>query len=187
MSAFRDFIDSTLADQQSSDAKQLCRHCKKILPLDAFYKNADVCIPCAKEQSRKYRMSAKGQKTLKTYRDNFDKETMKASVKRYRQSAKGKETRRLYYQTPKSKAIEAAKAKRWRANNREKIQAHWAVKWAIRTNKLPRASTQQCTCGEPAQLWHHTHGYARENRLRVMALCRKCHQEHHNSTKSNPS
>ena len=161
MSAFRDFIDLILDGEQLSDGTRRCLHCTKILTLDAFSKDAHVCIPCAKE-------------------------SMRTREQRYKQSAKGKETRRRYAQTPERKAYAVAREKRWRTNNREKVQAHCAVKYAIRMNRLPRASTQQCACGEPAHDWHHIHGYARENRLRVMALCRKCHQQHHNSVIHSP-
>lgn len=57
----------------------------------------------------------------------------------------------------------------------EKIKARQAVSNAIRNGKLPKASTLNCPCKEPAKEYHHYLGYTPEHRFDVIALCIKCH------------
>jgi hypothetical protein len=54
-----------------------------------------------------------------------------------------------------------------------------AVNRAVRVGKLPRASAYACACGKAAREYHHHNGYARDHWLDVVAVCAKCHKEHH--------
>jgi hypothetical protein len=67
---------------------------------------------------------------------------------------------------------------RW--NKTPERRARTTVNRAVRTGKLPRASTQQCvSCGQPAKEYHHHKGYAREHWLDVEPVCHQCHKDDH--------
>ncbi len=60
--------------------------------------------------------------------------------------------------------------KAWRQRNPEKVAAHTAINWAVRTGKLKR---QPCeACGKPEGHAHHD-DYAKK--LEVRWLCGTCH------------
>lgn len=58
--------------------------------------------------------------------------------------------------------------------------ARLAVRYAVRTGRLPAPSALACAdCGTPAQAYHHWRGYERPQRLDVIALCDRCHVRLH--------
>ena len=65
-----------------------------------------------------------------------------------------------------------------RAKDRNHDRARVAVRKAVLEGKLPKVSSCVCIkCGQEAQEWHHTKGYAPENWLDVEAVCRSCHRK----------
>lgn len=86
----------------------------------------------------------------------------------------------------------ADRSRQWTQDNPERVAEHWrrsaarhperrragsAVHYAVRSGKLPRATTLRCVyCGDPAQQYHHHLGYALEHRLDVVPVCAKCHK-----------
>jgi len=62
-------------------------------------------------------------------------------------------------------------------------QAHYAVKQAVRYGRLPSARTLPCArCGrrgKRAMMGYHHASYAKRDRLKVVALCWRCHVEAH--------
>jgi hypothetical protein len=168
-----------------------CSSCKKWYPYDKFYKNkaqpdgyANQCIVCYKASSRKYRTSPLGLNTRQTYVDTYfadpqNCETDRLEQIRYQHSAKGQIVRQRYVQSPKGKATARRRKQRSRIQHPERHQAREAVKYAVRSGKLPHPSTQTCHCGNQAEHWHHHLGYAKEHRLSVTAVCRVCHEATH--------
>ena len=68
----------------------------------------------------------------------------------------------------------------YHTSNPDKIAGKKAVKQAIQQSILPSLHTQACAaCGGQATDYHHHAGYAPENQLDVIALCRSCHKLAH--------
>lgn len=63
----------------------------------------------------------------------------------------------------------------------ERIKAHKAVGYAVKSGKFPPASTMVCEhCQEAlASDYHHHKGYEPEHKLDVIALCTECHGKAH--------
>lgn len=127
----------------------------------------------------KYQKTEKGKATIKHYQQS---EKFKATQKRYRQSEKGKIAQRKrskkYYQTEKGKVARKRGNKNFKARNPNYEKSHNTVNHAIKIGKLPRPDTQLCHyCPKPAQQYHHHKGYAPENWLDVVPVCRKCHNK----------
>ncbi len=139
-----------------------CSKCKEIKPLDKFHKRKDRiskglgvtsrCKQCRNEHSRKYRNTPRGNMVYQK------------ALYRWQRSEKGR-----HYQCE------------YRKKNREKNRARDAVKYAVRVGKLPSPKTLKCYfCFGMAQEYHHHKGYARENRLDVLSVCKLCHRKFHN-------
>lgn len=133
-----------------------CPKCKQIKPVSEFYKDKakkdghqGACKSCQLEYFRQYRRTEKG----KTYH------------KRYRQSEKGKEMCR------KSR-------KRHQFNHPLLHKTKAIVAYAVKTGKLPRASTLKCTyCSKQAKERHHP-DYTKP--FEVKPVCVECHNHIHN-------
>lgn len=68
----------------------------------------------------------------------------------------------------------------WIAKNVGSRRAHKTVAAAVKSGRLPKVTDQVCAqCGKQATGYHHTQGYSRENRLKVIPLCDKCHRTLH--------
>lgn len=66
-------------------------------------------------------------------------------------------------------------------------RARTTVNRAVRTGKLPNASTLPCaTCAAPAREYHHHLGYERSNWLMVIPVCAQCHKDHHAALRGSP-
>jgi len=91
--------------------------------------------------------------------------------RKYSMSPKGRQTRRKYIRRNYSRVLETNR--RWKKNNRYKINAHARVLRAIKKGKLKRKS---CRCGKRKVDAHHP-DY--KNPLRVVWLCRTCHGRQH--------
>ncbi len=146
-----------------------CSKCKQPKLLSEFHKDQSKkdghkahCKSCQKITDVNYQQSEKG----------------KARIKRYNQSKKGKVAHKRYHQTEKGKTTRRAIEKRFNARHPEQIRAKWAVHSAVRTAKLPRANTFQCSCGKQAKDYHHW-SYLFEHQLDVEPMCCDCHKRLH--------
>jgi hypothetical protein len=81
---------------------------------------------------------------------------------------------RLKYATPEGKAIIDAREKRYKEKNRNRLDAKWAVRYAIVKGELNRMPCVKC--GNPKSEAHHE-DYSKP--LEVIWLCKKHHEEHH--------
>lgn len=106
-------------------------------------------------------------------------ECRKETKKRYRERHPDRHlggTQRWRKENTGAHRLSQAKAKlRWRANHPGKHQAHMAVAYALRTGRL--LSPARCfRCESIVRVEYHHHcGYAPENHLRVIAICKTCH------------
>lgn len=145
-----------------------CSKCKEIKAISEFGeynsskdKHRYWCRLCERGYTKKYLQTKQG----------------KTTRKRNLQTKKGKQTRkragRYYNQSEKGKAA----TKRYQQNNPEKMKARSTVMIAVKSGKLPKPDSLQCSCGEQAAQYHHHKGYAPEHWLDVIAVCIKCHYE----------
>ena len=81
---------------------------------------------------------------------------------------------RKYLATPKGKAARARATKTYRERNRDRLEAHNAVAYALRTGRLDRWPCE--VCGESAVEAHHPHYSAP---LLVTWLCPAHHKQAH--------
>ena len=103
----------------------------------------------------------------------------KANAK-YQQTPKGKAAIRKgvakHSKTPKGKATH----KRFIDRYPDHFKAKCAVNNAVASGKMPRVGTQICYyCPNPADHYHHWHGYEPEHWLDVVPACVECHKEEH--------
>lgn len=71
------------------------------------------------------------------------------------------------------------KDKEYKKNNRDKINAHKAVSYAIKKLKIIKPLTcEHCNIAKKLD-GHHFNGYDQENKLNVIWLCRSCHKLSH--------
>lgn len=150
---------------------KVCRKCGTEKPLNEFWKRSATkdglytcCKACEKpahyERCKKYIKSEKGQKRLKRFRRT---EHAKLLQKRWRTSEKGKQYEKS--QWPLKRII-----------YRKQKGAVRAVGNAVRRNKLPKAKDVKCyCCNGQAEHWHHYQGYEKENWLKVIPVCYRCH------------
>jgi len=83
------------------------------------------------------------------------------------------------YTVKQMKKKPVSRQREWQIRNRDKMRAHHAVGYALRTGKLrPPDACEKC--GRPANEQrleaHHYLGYAEENHLDVEWLCQTCHR-----------
>ena len=138
--------------------KKRCSKCKDVLPLAMFYRDRtrkdgkqNNCKPCVKKRDADYYATPIGNRTIKAAFARWSK-------------------------TPAGKLAVSRHSKQRIMLYPEKNRAKLAVAYAVRTGKMLPASKQLCCdCQKPASDHHHYQGYAVENRLKVMAMCRQCH------------
>ena len=152
----------------SRDGLQM--HCK--ICLSATRKGKRKQSPAAKEKARlrnrQYQLKGRHPKPNSERKKAYSRQYYLLNKERHKQ-------RHERYRQRK-----AENARQWRLNNPDGVHAHDAVKYAIRTGKLPRATDRACAhCGEPAAQYHHHKGYAREHWLEVTPLCVRCHRIAH--------
>ncbi len=86
---------------------------------------------------------------------------------KYRKTEKGRMHRRLWQ-----------KQCYYRTLNYQRALS--AVKYAVKTGKLPPVNTLQCSCcPEIAQQYHHNRGYAKKHWLDVIPVCLEYHIKIH--------
>ena len=147
----------------ASIPQKFCMKCKQWKPAtpEYFYRKADAydglsmqCKSCKKATSDKRLQTAKA------------REARRRSTEKWRKTEKG----RRYVR---------AKQERREKRAPEKIAAKHAVREAVKRGILPNVKDCRCQyCGKQASDYHHW-SYAPENRLDVVPLCRRCHNEIH--------
>ena len=144
-----------------------CTKCKQTKSTSEFNKDRTTedgfhvhCKTCKKIYQISHRKTKKG----------------KAIRKRYKQSEKCKVTEKLYHQSENGKARD----KRFFTNHPNQVKSVSAINNAIRDSKLIAAKFLLChCCPKPAQEYHHWHGYAPEQWLDVIPVCKDCHRKYH--------
>lgn len=93
--------------------------------------------------------------------------------------ASGKEKNRLNQRKWRLKTeYWLERRKQYVVRSPDKAKAHNAINNAVRSGRMRHISTQVCArCGAPAEEYHHYRGYAPEQRLKVVPLCRGCHKQ----------
>ena len=126
------------------------------------------CKECRNENIRRYYNTPEGKKVFSECRKRYEKsplgkKTIRAGQNRYRATEKGRlnwiRARKTQYKLYP-----------------EKNAARQAVYKAVNRGKIPHVKTLHClNCFSQAQEYHHNFGYERKYRLRVVPLCRICH------------
>lgn len=136
-----------------------CPRCESVKPMHEFASNR-YCKPCNAELQRIRRATEQG-KQYTAERNRL-----------WQQSPQAKE----YYARPSVRARRAARFRSYRKRNPDKAAARHAIRQAKKSGKIPPASTLPCAkCGKQANGYHHHQGYAPENHLNVIPLCKPCH------------
>jgi len=148
-----------------------CNSCKKTKDFNEFGKlaksddgHSPTCKQCRRIVQARYRASAKGKENRHLYQIEYRSNgNGRGATMRYQQSERGKETHR--------KSVYADIAR-----NPEKARARKAVTTAVYRNKIPAASSLNCSvCGKGAKHYHHHKGYDREFWFDVVPVCVSCH------------
>lgn len=157
-----------------------CTKCGALKPVWEFYKMASgfegyrsKCKVCWKAYGDAHRKTARG------------RAARLRSQRRYRRSEKGKAWWQRYYASEKNKGNKRRYAAETRKKHSAQVEVRTAVGKAVRSGKMPPASTLSCEdCGGQAGAYHHE-DYGWEHRFDVTPLCRSCHQRRHGPAVSN--
>lgn len=94
----------------------------------------------------------------------------------YEKSNKGRAARRRYSATPAGRVADTKTKRSYRQRHPIRERARQCVTYAIKTGRIPPAKRLICRhCFALADGYHHHRGYAEENQLDVIPLCRRCH------------
>ena len=100
------------------------------------------------------------------------------AVSKFGRSENGKERAAAHKKSDKGKLQQLS----YRTRHAEERKARNAVNNAVKRGVLQPANMQLCECGNPAIEHHHHLGYAKDNWLRVVAVCKTCHVIFHSMT-----
>lgn len=103
------------------------------------------------------------------------KDCSRVASREWQRTSKGREAH--------NRANESGRARlntrRYQERNPLKLKAKSAVNTEIRAGRFPKASALLCeVCSSSADEYHHC-SYAKDNWLKVLALCRLCHKQWH--------
>ena len=189
-----------------------CGKCGRVKPLDEFYLDKNKrdghsyrCKECTKQNTKDHYKNNRDECVLKLriYYQNHREESLRRSKEyhkahraehneynnQYRQTKKGVEVRkkeRDNYRRNHAKEL-ILRARIYRERYPEKRKAHQSLSYAVKTGRLPSASSQKCVVCKTAQAqeYHHHNGYAEDHWLDVIPVCSKCHkvvEKNHTST-----
>jgi len=155
----------------SDEIKKLCKECDVEKPLGEFYESKFTkdgregkCKVCRDAQNNRWA------------RDNAEKrrKTKAKATKKFRENNPSYMSE--WVKTNRNKVY--ASQEKYNKKCPEKYHARVAVRLAVKYKKLPHIKTLKCVeCGRPAQEYHHHKGYAKENWLDVIPVCRICHKK----------
>lgn len=144
-----------------------CSKCGIYKDETAFYRNramadglSNQCIVCFKETHKTYRDSPKGRETQSAYASSaIGKAVHGEANRRYKKTEASKRSYASYY-----------------SRHKQKNRARGRVFDAVRSGRMPPASSLACVhCGEGAAEYHHHNGYDDEHSFDVIPLCVPCH------------
>lgn len=147
------------------DIKRCCT-CKQYKPFSDFYRSrnrSDGCHSQCKDCCRAYNRT----------------EARKASHRKYDQSLRGRQANQKYSQSLRGRRAAYRSSQKHKRKYPEQIKATTFLNNAVQSGKIQKP--QECAiCGKKTKLHgHHHKGYAEENALDVLWLCRKCHAQLH--------
>ncbi len=165
---------------------KICTICKKSLLLTEFHTRkrsksgyASACKNCVNARQRETyenRREIHCADMRRHYRENKNKYQKNHAI--YRRSEKGiavlKAGIKKFLSTEHGKTSTKNSLLKYKTNNRHKLQAHWAVKSALKYGKIKRDPC--AVCGDIVSEAHHT-DYSKK--LDVMWLCTKHHKMLH--------
>ena len=128
-----------------------CSKCKQAKPVSEFYKH-----PAKKDG---YHCWCKKCHCQDTYR--------------YAKTPKGKQIRSHYRQSTNGKYAQCREYEKFP----DAYKARRKVNNAIRDGRLVSPKMFICSCGQPAQQYHHWKGYEPEHWLDVIPVCIPCHKK----------
>lgn len=162
-------------------ASRLCTKCDKTLPDEAFVlygRTRGFCGDCVKRQQNE---AGKKRRLKPSHADNLAKRRERERIRYHADEAFRQKIRALcalYSQTDAGKESRRRAAETYRRNNRLKVDARSAVNHAIESGKIPSPKLLPCVeCKGQASEYHHCDGYDRDNWLRVVAVCKLCHEQ----------
>ena len=133
-----------------------CSNCNHVKPISDFYrlkdKHRNICKSCCSIYKKLYRKTNRG------------KENHRKEVRRYNQTKKGN-------------YVHGRACKKYRNQHPNRIKARKEIEKLVRTEQLLKASSLQCSCGNPAKEYHHHKGYKKEHWLDVIPVCYNCHSQ----------
>lgn len=137
------------------DTKQ-CKACLKILPVYYFYK-----------VNRTYKYTASCKDCFKKRESNFY----------FKHKDKRLKKQKEYKQTAGSKILSRLSAKRYREKYPDKEASHNECRKALQKGIIKKSNCMHC--GSSKSEMHHHLGYAKDNWLNVVWLCRNHHSQAH--------
>lgn len=153
-----------------------CSKCKEWKELSEFYRAiskksgyTSQCKKCASEARRDYSRK----EILKKYNSS---QKGKSTRNRYEKTEKGRSAKKRYRQGGIGREIERKNSANYKNRHPDRAKAHYAIKDAVKTGKMPPARVLICnTCGDAAYHYHHYEGYEKEHWFDVIPLCLQCH------------
>lgn len=155
---------------------KVCSECHKAFPTttDYFHKDKRVldglkaaCKTCSNKRLEKLRKEhpEKIREYTQTYSSTHREELSRRSAEWIKDNPDKK----------------AEQSKRYSNQNPEKRKAHAAVKYAVKTGRLPSPKTLDCVakkerCKGEAREYHHHKGYSEKFILDVIPVCSVCHR-----------
>ena len=144
-----------------------CRTCKQTKPITDFAKRLNSCDGYRNEcKNCKYQQERHWLRFQTTTRNPDEIRKQRNYQKCYQKQ---------YSQTHKGIVVRQKALDRYTINHPERRDAKAAVRQAVKIGELAPVGSLQCSCGEPANQYHHHKGYAREHWLDIIPLCKKCH------------
>lgn len=170
-----------------------CTRCKKTKPLDQFPKEkrnrdgrSSWCKACYRKASAAYRATPKGHAATRASGKRWrDKPENKAKIAAREATPERRAYRSAYRRTEKGKESACRTNRKARRRKKEteagrlQLQAGDAINNAVTAGRLPAVATLTCSCGHPAEVYHHSRGYAKRYWFHVIPLCRQCHAAEH--------
>jgi hypothetical protein len=141
---------------------KVCRSCKEAKPTSEFYPHDGH-----KDGLSSYCHKCTLQRRAIRYRSGHNRQLKAEYDKRANQTERRKLQRR-------------AAMRRWRSRNKQSVEAHMAVRWAVYFGILPPLGKTPCgKCGQPSYQYHHTNGMEEPHWIDVVPLCKTCHLAAH--------